>query len=151
MIRPHRITAGGITFREGAVLLVRYQSPTGGSYLVAPGGASLDDEGLCETVVREVLEETGVTVRPVKPLWIEDLVGFEFKMCKIWFLCEYVSGEVARTEGARLEGIVEAAWYRRELLRGEIVYPPPLMEHDWRSLGREDRPVVCLPLREMDF
>ena len=151
MSLPHRITAGGIIIREGTILLVRYQSPTGGSYLVAPGGASLDTEGICETAVREVLEETGVHVRPVKPLCIEDLTCREFKMCKIWLLCDYVSGEVARTEGARVEGIVEAGWYRREQLRSEIVYPSPLQEHDWRSFARDDWQVLCLPLREMDF
>jgi len=150
MSLPHRIAAGGITFREGAVLLVRYKDPTGGSYLVAPGGASLETEGVCETVVREALEETGVTVSPVKPLCIEDLIGYEFKMCKIWLLCEYASGEVTRTEDARIEGIVEAGWFRREQLRGETVFPRLVVEHDWHSFAHDDWRVQCLPIRKMD-
>ncbi len=101
MSLPHRIAAGAIVLRDGALLLVRYADPSGGSYLVCPGGASREEEGISETVVREVQEETGVTVRPVKPLIIEDLLGYEFKMCKIWLLCERVSGEVERAEGAR--------------------------------------------------
>ena len=98
MSLPHRTAAGGIILRDQAILLVRYRDPGGDSYLVCPGGASLDDEGICEAVVRETREETGVIVRPVKPLIIEDLTCREFKMCKIWLLCEHVSGEVARTE-----------------------------------------------------
>jgi 8-oxo-dGTP diphosphatase len=148
---PHRISAGGIVLRDDAVLLVRYNDPSGVSYLVAPGGASLEREGFSETVIREILEETGVTVRPGKPLLIESLMGFEFKMCKVWLLCEYVSGEVLKTEAARVEGIVGAGWFRREQLAGEIVFPAMLLEHDWRQFARGDWQVQCPPMREMSF
>jgi 8-oxo-dGTP pyrophosphatase MutT (NUDIX family) len=151
MTRVHRIAAGGITFQGDAVLLVRYSDGQGGTYLVGPGGALEDQENVLQAVVRETLEETGVTVRPERVLIIEDLVFSCCKMCKVWMVCEVVEGTVRRTEGAEVEGIIEAAWFTRDQLAGEVVFPPPLLEHEWDHLRSEDWRVTCLPSREARF
>lgn len=55
---------------DGRVLLV-YDEPEeawGG-----PGGTARPGETLRETVVREVLEETGITIEPVRPEFVRDI------------------------------------------------------------------------------
>jgi len=148
---PHRIAAGGIIIRDDTILLVRYEHAGGCSYLVGPGGALGADENVYQAVVRETLEETGLTVHPRRVLFIEDLVSTRFKMCKIWVLCDPASGDIQRTEGARAEGIVEAGWFTRDALADEVVYPSPVMAYDWRAFARADWQVQCLPSAAADF
>lgn len=151
MSKPHRIAAGGMTFKGNAVLLVRYCDSDGGTYLVGPGGALQDDENVIQAIVRETKEETAVTVRPKRVVVIEDLVCSRFKMSKVWMICEVVKGEVRRTEGAEKEGIIEAAWFTRDQLANEAVFPPALMQHDWDQLRSENWQVKCLPSRKANF
>ena len=113
MSLPHRIAAGAIVVRRDAILLVRYRDPAGGTYLVGPGGGVLEHESVADAAVRETFEETGVRVAPGPVLLIEDILATHFKMCKIWLACDVVEGEVSVTEGARLEDILEARWFRR--------------------------------------
>jgi 8-oxo-dGTP pyrophosphatase MutT (NUDIX family) len=151
MSKAHRIAAGGITFKDDAVLLVRYPDGQGGTYLVGPGGALKDDENVVQAVIRETLEETNVSVRPKRVVIIEDLVCSRVKMCKVWMVCEVVEGRIRRTEGAEKEGIIEAGWFTRAGLAGEVVFPPPLMRYDWDQLRSEDWQVACLPSRKTSF
>lgn len=148
---PHRIAAGGIVIDGDAILLVRYSDKAGGSYLVGPGGTLKDGENVEDAIVRETMEETGVIVKPVRLLWIEDLQCKHFKMNKTWMLCEVVGGEVARTQGAIDEGITHAGWFTKRELAGETVYPSPLMEHDWGQFASESWRVICLPSRPAGF
>jgi len=52
---------------------------------------------------------------------------------KIWFLCNVIGGEFARTQGAIEEGLIEARWFRKNQLKNEIVFPAVIMRHDWGS------------------
>jgi 8-oxo-dGTP pyrophosphatase MutT (NUDIX family) len=151
MSKAHRIAAGGITFKDDVVLLVRYPDGQGGTYLVGPGGALEDDENVVQAIIRETLEETNVRVRPKRVAIIEDLICFRIKMCKVWMVCEVVEGRIRRTEGAEKEGIIEAGWFTRAQLAGEVVFPPPLVRYDWDHLRSEDWQVACLPSRKASF
>jgi 8-oxo-dGTP diphosphatase len=61
--RP-RATAFGLVVRDGKLACVRIDRGEG-SYLDLPGGAVDGDETEEQAVVREFLEETGTTVRPL--------------------------------------------------------------------------------------
>jgi ADP-ribose pyrophosphatase YjhB (NUDIX family) len=148
---PHRIAAGGIILKDDAILLVRYSTTGGGSYLVGPGGALDSGENAVQAIIRETLEETGVMVRPRRVLWIEDLQCSRLKMCKIWMLCELVSGDVRPTDGARAEGITEVGWFRKGQLENEVVYPPPIIQVDWDELRSDPWEAQCLPSRVATF
>ena len=151
MSKPHRIAAGGLTFKDNTVLLVRYRDSHGGTYLVGPGGALEDEENVVQAIVRETKEETGLTVQPIMVVAIEDLMCSGFKMSKIWMTCEVVSGRISNTGGAKKEGIIQAGWFTREWLAGEVVFPPPLMQHDWSQLQGDGWKVECLPSRKASF
>jgi 8-oxo-dGTP diphosphatase len=146
MEKEHRISAGAIVVRDERILLVKYESRDG-KFLVGPGGRVENDEGVNQTVVREVREETGLEVKPLRILFVEDLLWQQFRMLKVWFLCEITGGELSRTQGAIDEGITEAGWYSREQLRDEVVYPPVLLSHKWDSFFEENREAEYLELR----
>ena len=146
---PHRIAAGGLVFQEDSVLLVRYRGGREGeTFLAAPGGGLEDDENIAQAAVREIREETGVTVAPKRILAVEDIRFPGLKMIKIWLLCDLLEGEIRRTEGAVREGILAAAWFPRERLAGETVYPELLLRCDWDGLRRGEAPAEILPSRE---
>jgi 8-oxo-dGTP pyrophosphatase MutT (NUDIX family) len=73
LTKAHRIAAGGLIFKDDAVLLVRYRDTNGGTYLVGPGGELKDDENVVRAIVRETMEETNVRVQPNRVVIIEDL------------------------------------------------------------------------------
>ena len=150
-MNPHRIAAGGIILKDDAILLVRYGTTGSGSFLVGPGGALDWGENAVQAIIRETLEETGVIVRPRRVLWIEDLQCSRFKMCKTWMLCDIVSGDVMPTAGARAEGITEAGWFKKGQLGNEVVYPPPIMHHDWDAFRSDNWEAQCLPSRITNF
>jgi len=151
MSKRHRIAAGGLIFKGDAILLVRYRDGDGGTYLVGPGGALRDHENVIQAIAREVQEETGVTVQPERVVIIEDLLCSRFKMSKVWMTCQVVEGEVCRTDEAQKEGIIEAAWFTRNQLTGEVVFPHPLVEYDWDQLRSESWQALCLPNRKAGF
>lgn len=151
MDREYRISAGAIVIQENQVLLVRYNNSDGTSYLVGPGGAVFTNEGTGQAVVREVREETGLEVSPQKVLFVEDLLSRRYRIVKIWFLCDLVGGQLARTQGALDEGITDVAWYRKDQLVDEVVYPAELSSYDWRAFVESNWESKYLGLREADF
>ena len=120
-------------------------------YRDGPGGGVLSSEGLYQAVVREVREETGFEVNPQKVLFVEDLVSQRHRIVKVWFLCNLIGGRLACTQGAIMEGIIDAAWYRRDELLDEVVYPPTLLSYEWAAFARHDWESKYLELRETDF
>lgn len=95
-------SVGAVVIRGDEVLLVRHTYGAGTGMLIIPGGYVKYGETPQDAVVREVLEETGITVRP------DRLAGIRFNM-KDWyavFTAEYVSGE-ARPDGDENS---EAVW-----------------------------------------
>lgn len=151
MSKEHRIDAGGIIIQDNRILLVRYKDLQGQSYLVGPGGGVEDDESTIQALVREVEEETGLEVSPGRVLFIEDLVSRKYRFAKIWFLCEPVGGQLMNTQGAIDEGIIEVGWYRKEDLKSETVYPPPIMDTDWQQFFEDNWETQYLDLRHADF
>ena len=151
MEREHRISAGAIVIQEDRILLVRYNSTDGKSYLVGPGGGVLGNEGIHQAVVREVREETGLEVNPQKVLFVEDLLSRRHRIVKIWFLCNLIGGQLTNAQGALEEDITDVAWYGKDELLNEVVYPPSLLSYDWGAFPRHNWASKYLELRETDF
>lgn len=79
----------GVVIRENKVLLARHTYGGGKGKLIVPGGYVEQGETPQDALVREYLEETGVTVKP------SGIIGIRFNMHDwyIAFRAEYVSGE----------------------------------------------------------
>ena len=153
MRRTHRISAGAIVLEQGNVLLVRYSEGDRATYLVAPGGSVHMRESLPEAAIREVREETGLEVNPYpcRVLFVEELLSRKHRHIKVWLLCSLAGGELARTQEAKKEGIIEVRWYSKGELAGEVVYPSPLRTTDWQEFLDKTWESRYLELREASF
>ncbi len=104
-----RIQAAGavITDATGRVLLVlRGHEPQSGRWSI-PGGHVEPGESAAEAAAREVLEETGLTVRVVRELGVAELTAGDGRVFEAHdFLAEVVSGELRASDDA-----VDAAWF----------------------------------------
>ena len=94
-------SVGGVCIRDGKVLLARHTYGAGKGMFIIPGGYVNFGEIPEETLVREYLEETGITVKAGK------LIGMRFS-AKDWyavFEAIYVEGE-ARSDGDENDQVV---------------------------------------------
>jgi 8-oxo-dGTP diphosphatase len=145
-----RISAGAIVIHEEKILLVRYIDAKGKNYLVGPGGGVLFKESATQAVIREVIEETGVNVSPLKPLYVEDLLYPRYRIIKLWFLCQPVGGKLAKTMGAIQEGITEAGWFSREQLQNEVVYPDIIKKYSWDEFNKNNWQAKYAEMQEIN-
>ncbi len=78
----------GVVIKDGKVLLARHTYGGGKGMLIVPGGYVEYDESPQAALVREYIEETGVTVEP------KSIVGIRFNTHDwyVAFRAEYISG-----------------------------------------------------------
>ncbi len=87
-------SVAGVCIRDGKVLLARHTYGGGKGLLIIPGGYVQYGESPQDAVVREYMEEVGVSVEP------KSILGIRFNV-KDWYVVysvEYVSG-IARSDG----------------------------------------------------
>ena len=68
-----RVRVTGVVVEDGQILLLNQDTDTGRSWSL-PGGKLEDGETLAEALVREMKEETGLRVEPVRLLYVCDHV-----------------------------------------------------------------------------
>ena len=112
-----RVGVGAVVLREGRVLLVRRGvAPANGLWAI-PGGALELGETLKEGAEREILEETGITIRAGDPVFTCDVLvrdddgRVRFHYVIVDLAADYVSGEVMGGDDA-----LEARWVAPEEL-----------------------------------
>ncbi|MEI7673880.1 MAG: NUDIX hydrolase [Syntrophales bacterium] len=106
-----RVGVGAVVLREGRILLVcRGAAPAQGLWAIPGGGLKLG-ETLQEGAEREILEETGITIRAGEPVYTcdsfeKDADGrFRFHYVIVDMAADYVSGDVKGGDDA-----LEARW-----------------------------------------
>jgi 8-oxo-dGTP diphosphatase len=104
----------GVVLYEGRVLAIRNEAyPT---EWTLPGGAVEEGETLSDAVVREVAEETGVGIEPVRPVGVDESVVVDgerrIEMRFVHFLARATDPgiDTARDLGDPDEEITEACW-----------------------------------------
>ncbi|KKQ32263.1 MAG: NUDIX hydrolase [candidate division TM6 bacterium GW2011_GWF2_37_49] len=150
-MKDFRLSAAGVILHQEKVLLVRYKGQNGGTFLVGPGGGVQIEEDLHAGLKREVLEETGLHVNPGKMLVVEDLLASKYRVIKVWFLCSVVGGELAKTEEARIEGIIDVGWYDKKQLANKTVYPEILQNFDWAEFSSNNFETKYLTMKKANF
>ncbi len=150
-MQQYRIAAGGIILKDNKILLVRYENINGNTVFVGPGGAANINESLEDALIREVFEETGVNVKVEKLLYVEDLLSSKHRLLKLWFLCNFIGGNITKTQDAINEGITEVNWYSQEELKNKIVYPNLLLITDWQDFLKNDQKIDYSSLKKAAF
>ena len=106
-----RVGIGAVVFREGRILLVRRGVSPGKGLWSIPGGLVELGETLQAAAEREILEETGITIRAGEPLFTCDFFErdgdgrIRYHYVIVDLAADYVSGEVRGADDA-----LEARW-----------------------------------------
>jgi len=153
-MKKHRISAGAIIVENGRVLLVRHQLKDRYDFWVAPGGGVVDEEDILTTAVREAREETGLEVRAIKPVYLEQFHEPTVHHIKTWVLCEVIRGDlsVAAPEAVR-EHIVEVRFFDRNQVQSEQkeIFPKLIKNEFWHDCENDFPEFKYLGLRSMEF
>ena len=127
---------GALIFRRDRVLLVeRGKSPLKG-YWSLPGGAVETGERLEEGVRREVLEETGLVVKPVRLFTIFERImrdkqgEAEYHYVLVDYLCRVTGGTLeAASDVSRVAWAPQTALSRYKITEGTL----PVIERAFRE------------------
>lgn len=119
------VAVGAIVFKDGRVLLVKRSKPPSEGRWAIPGGGVNLGETLREAARREIMEETGVSIRAGDPVFTFDVVEkddsgrIRFHYVIVDLAAEYVSGDPVPADDA-----TDAAWVSPDELGGLDVSPP---------------------------
>ncbi len=110
-----RVAVGAVVFHEDRVLLVCRGKPPAQGVWAVPGGMVHLGESLQEAARREVLEETGIRVKPKQPVFTFDMVErdadgrIRYHYVIIDLLADFMGGTLRAGDDAR-----DACWACRQ-------------------------------------
>lgn len=102
-----RIRVAAVIPYEGRIPLVRHRAGAA-VYHLLPGGGVERGESVGDALAREVLEETGLVARAIRPLFVSDAIAPDGSrhMVQLTFLAEATGGALgAACSDARVEGV----------------------------------------------
>jgi len=94
-----RVAVGAIVFKDNRVLLVRRGKPPAENLWAIPGGRVEIGETLQEAAEREILEETGISIRALDPTYTFDVIDRDasgqtrYHYVIVDLTAEYIRGE----------------------------------------------------------
>ena len=146
--KPHGIRAVGIIIHDSKVLLIR-RCHDGRQYSIFPGGGVESDETVEQAVIRELMEETHISVSIKRLLYHLDLIG---DSDQFFYECSYLAG-VPTLGGEELEetkrgDIHEPMWVPISDLPELTLFP--LEVRDWLVAGLSgdfDAETITLTIR----
>lgn len=122
MSEGKRKSARGIVVRDGKMVSM-YRDFLGRQYYTIPGGGMEEHETERECVKREVFEEFGMVVEPIKKVYEYE----SEKSIEYFYVCNWVSGEFGSGEGEEYQGDRNRGVYRPSWIALKDLPNLPLM------------------------
>jgi mutator protein MutT len=140
---PHYTIVAGIVWKQGRILIdQRRQDSMLGGLWEFPGGKRKRNETLKTAVEREVFEELGVRVKPIKPYMKVQHAYSHFRITLHVFVCEYISGQPKTLGCAAFQWIIDI----NETI---IPFKPHIFIHS--VPGLVEIRYICKPLAKYDM
>ena len=99
-----RVGCRGVVIQDGKLLVSREEVS---DYWMLPGGGLEENETPAECCVREILEETGYIVEPIKEFLVMNEYYEEYRYVSHFFVCKVIGqGEQRLTEVEKARGLV---------------------------------------------
>lgn len=103
-------------------------------YYTFPGGGVEEGETPEQGIVREIKEEFGITIKPIKKLY--EMESAKFNQKEIFYLCEYISGKFGTGDGPEFNNdpkYIDSGEYLPEIVKKEnikniLLLPPEAKE-----------------------
>ena len=137
MTRPVRLAVRAVILHEDRLLLVNAWPGGKSDLLCAPGGGVEPHEALPDTVRREVMEETGLTVSVGPPVLVNEFhdPNGDFHQVDIYFRCTLLCADIP-DDWTDPEGVVvERHWVTRDEMGSLKIKPDSLAEVVWDHTG----------------
>lgn len=115
------------------------------SFYVFPGGGMENNESEEECVIREVYEEFGITVKPIKKVYVYE----NEKSIEYFYLCDWISGEFGTGIGEEFDiNSNKEGVYIPKLIKISDIPNLPLMPAEIADLFYEDYNSNGLKIRD---
>ena len=128
-----RESCRAIVFIDGKLVTMR-RVKDGRLYYTFPGGGLEKGEDPKDCVVRECIEEFGITVEPIKRLYVYENENTR----QYFYLCNYISGEFGSGVGEEFQDDRNKGEYVPTLMSVANIYNLPLMPPEVASAVAED-------------
>lgn len=121
--------------RDDSILLVRLGREGKPHFWIPPGGGMEVGEGAFMCAEREAHEETGLTVRAKRLVYVQELTDDQHHHVKFWVLCSCEDGDphIDNRVPEEMKDLHEARFVSREELVGLDVVPEILRESFWED------------------
>ena len=90
-----QIRVTGVLVENGKLLLVKQEVHSGRSWSL-PGGRLEHGESLETAIKREIREETGLSVKPIRLLYVCDVLEAKVPLVHLTFLLRRIEGEIVK-------------------------------------------------------
>lgn len=132
--RPIRLAVRGIIVHENRLLLVNAYKGRSDLWC-APGGGAEVHQSLPENLAREILEETGLTVRVGDPCLANEFhdPDGDFHQVELFFRCTLTAGQIDDTWQDPEHIVSMRRWVTRKELAALQVRPKSLAATAWRD------------------
>ena len=118
----------------GDKIATMYREKNDRIFYTFPGGGMEENESEEECVVREVMEEFGMTIKPLKKVYTyENQISIEH-----FYICEWISGEFGSGEGEEYQSDRNNGVYIPKLVNVSDIPSLPLMPPEVAKAFYED-------------